>query len=310
MECHVRIKLIAAGFLLALALTLSPAQVQGQTMEPRLYSNAPVGMNFLMLGYGYQWGDVLLDPTLPIQDVNIDVHTSFAAYARVLDVWGKSGKIELVLPYAWFSGTGTVLAQEQSRNVSGFADPALRVSVNLYGAPALSFKDFQNYRQDTIIGVSLLTTAPLGQYDSSKLANIGTNRWSFKPEAGISQALGRWTLETAAGVMFFTNNNSYMGSKTREQDPVYSVQGHVIYNFRSGVWAGLNGTYYAGGTTNIDGARGNDTLQNWRMGATVAIPFDRRNSIKLYGSTGVQTRSGGDFNTVGAAWQYRWGGGL
>jgi hypothetical protein len=305
-----RITFIAALFFLVFLLIFSPEQAHGQTMEPRLYSNAPVGMNFLILGYGYQWGDVLLDPTLPVQDVNIDVHSPFAAYSRFLDVWGKSGKIDLILPYALLSGTGTVRMQEKNRNISGFADPAVRFSVNLYGAPALLFKEFQQYQQDIIIGVSLLVTAPLGQYDSSKLVNIGTNRWSFKPELGISKTLGRWTLESAAGVMFFTNNNSFMGRKTREQDPVYSVQGHVIYNFRSGVWAGLDGTYYAGGTTSIDGARGDDILRSWRIGATVAIPFDIRNSIKLYCSTGVQTRSGGNFDIVGIAWQYRWGGGI
>jgi hypothetical protein len=51
---------------------------------------------------------------------------------------------------------------ERDRNVSGFADPGLRFSVNLYGAPALSFKDFKDYRQDTIFGVSLLVTMPFG----------------------------------------------------------------------------------------------------------------------------------------------------
>jgi hypothetical protein len=42
----------------------------------------------------------------------------------------------------------------------------------------------------------------------------------------------------------------------------------------------------------------------------VALPVNRHNSIKLYGSTGVSTRTGSDFDVVGIAWQYRWGGGL
>jgi hypothetical protein len=48
--------------------------------------------------------------------------------------------------------------------------------------------EFTNYHQNLIIGVSLAVTAPLGQYDSSKLLNIGENRWSFNPEMGISKA--------------------------------------------------------------------------------------------------------------------------
>jgi hypothetical protein len=35
-----------------------------------------------------------------------------------------------------------------------------------------------------------------------------------------------------------------------------------------------------------------------------------RLSVKLYGGTDVLTRAGGIFNTVGMAWQFRWGGGL
>jgi hypothetical protein len=37
---------------------------------------------------------------------------------------------------------------------------------------------------------------------------------------------------------------------------------------------------------------------------------NRHNSVKLYGSTGVSTRTGGDFDVIGIAWQYRWGTGF
>ena len=301
---------IAAVALPAVALLFHPGSADAQSMEPRAYSNAPVGMNFLLLGYVYQQGDVLLDPSVPVKDLNVEVHTAFLGYSRLLDVFGKSGRIDLIVPYAWLSGSGKVQEKERDRHVSGFADPGVRFSVNLYGAPALSFEGFKNYRQDTILGVGLLTTMPLGQYEPEKLANIGTNRWSFKPEVGISQALGRWTLEAIGGVTFFTKNDEFLGSQTREQDPIYSLQGHLIYNFPRGIWAALNATYYTGGRTSIDGVKGDDIQKNWRFGATLTLPVNRHNSIKLYASTGVYARRGENFDIVGIAWQYRWGGGL
>ena len=66
-------------------------------------------------------------------------------------------------------------------------DPRFRVSVNLFGAPALSVKEFASYRQDLIVGVSLQVSAPLGQYDDTKLLNLGSNRWSSDPNSGFQR---------------------------------------------------------------------------------------------------------------------------
>ena len=76
------------------------------------------------------------------------------------------------------------------------------------------------YRQRTIVGVSLTVAPPPGQYDSAKLINIGTHRWSFKPEIGLSRAFGQWVVEGMAGVWLFTDNDDFLGGRTREQDPL------------------------------------------------------------------------------------------
>jgi hypothetical protein len=296
--------------LLAIALTALGAGAYAQDLEPRAYVNTPVGLNFLIAGYGYAAGGVATDPALPLQNAHLQVHSAILAYARSLDVWGRSGKVDVVLPYAWLSGTAEVEGQPRERDVSGFADPRLRFSVNLYGAPALSLQEFARYRQDLIIGASLQVAAPLGQYNATKLVNIGTNRWSFKPELGISKAWGPLTLELATGVTLYTDNHDFFGGKTRAQAPIYSVQGHVSYSLGAGIWAALDGTYYTGGRTTVDGVEGNDLQKNARLGVTVALPVNRHLSVKLYGSTGVSTRTGSDFGAVGLFLQYRWGGGL
>jgi hypothetical protein len=152
--------------------------------------------------------------------------------------------------------------------------------------------------------------APTGQYDNARIVNIGGNRWSFKPEVGVSKALGRWTLELTAAATLFTDNKDFNVGKTRSQANIYSTQWHVIHSYPSGIWASLDATYFAGGRTTIDGVRANDLQQNWRLGGTLAIPVDRWHSIKLYASSGVSERTGNNFDLLGIAWQYRWGGGL
>ena len=170
-------------------------------------------------------------------------------------------------------------------------------------------KNFASYRQDLIVGASLQVSAPFGQYDDSKLLNLGNNRWSIKPELGISKAVGPWTFELAPSVTFFSDNTDFVGGNTFAQAPFYAVQGHILYTFRSGVWIALDGVYFAGGHTTLNGVKSANEQANSRAGFTRALPIERQNSLKLSASTGISTRTGSDFSAVGLAWQYRWGNG-
>jgi hypothetical protein len=279
-------------------------------IEPRSYANIPTGINFLLTGYTYMKGNVAFAPTLPITNGKLETSSALLAYVRSLDIWGKSGKIDVIIPGVWLTGQADVLGQQKGRDVTGFADPMVRLYVNLFGAPALSMKEFASYKQDTIIGVSVAVTAPGGQYDQQKLVNIGTNRWSIKPEIGASKAWGAFTAEAAAGVFVFTDNNQPFHGQTLAQAPMYSIQGHLIYNFTQGIWGALDANYYTGGRTTMDNKTADNLQQNWRVGATLAFPVTRQNSIKLYGNTGIYSRTGSDYDIVGIAWQYRWGEGL
>lgn len=292
------------------AAVLAATGAVAQDLEPRMYSNAPVGLNFLVAGYTYTDGSVSVDPSVPLQDGEIEVQTTGLGYARVLDVLGRSGKIDVVVPYSWLSGSATFQGEPQEREVEGFGDPRFRFSLNVLGAPALSFEEFQHYEQDVIVGVSLQVTAPLGQYDSDRLVNIGTNRWTVKPEIGISKSWKRLTLELATSVAFYSENDEFLGDRTLEKEPLYSIQAHAIYSIWRGVWAAFDFTYYGGGETTMDDVEAGERQENTRVGGTLALPVNRYNSIKIYGSTGASARLGADFDTVGVAWQTRWGRGL
>src|SRR5213593_1817413 len=142
-----------------------------QDIEPREYSNAPVGVNFLIAGYAYTRGGVAFGPSLPITNPNLHTSSAVVAYARVLDLWGMSAKFDATVPYTWLSGTAEFRGETVPRNVNGFANSAFRLSVNHYGAPALTLKEFDDWEQDLIVGASFRVTAPWSQYDDSKLVN-------------------------------------------------------------------------------------------------------------------------------------------
>ena len=267
-------------------------------------------MNFILVGYAYSQGGVLFDPAVPLDNANIKIHGSVLAYARSVKVGGMSGRMDMILPHAWLSGTADFQGEPVSRVVSGLGDPRVRFSVNFIGSPAMPLSGFKDYKQDLVVGASLQVFLPLGQYDPERLVNIGTNRFAFKPELGISKTFGKLLLELSGGVSFYTVNHQFYNGKTRSQNPIGSVQGHAIYNFKGGIWAALDGTYYWGGRTTTDGVEGNDLQKNTRFGLTFALPVNIRNSLKLTLSTGVSTRTGSDFDAVGIVWQYKWGAGL
>jgi hypothetical protein len=298
--------LFCAIFAIAATMMMA-ARAKAQDAEPRSYSNTPIGLNFLIAGYVYTQGKLAFDPESAIADAPFHSHTGALAYIRSFDLWGQSAKFDVIVPYSAFSAHALVAGQPQERNVSGFGDPRFRLSMNLFGAPALSAKEFANYKQDLIVGVSLQVSAPLGQYDDTKLLNLGNNRWSFRPELGISKAWGPWTLEIAPSVTFFTDNPDFFNGRNFAQAPLYLVRSSIIRNFDSGAWISLDGSYFTGLRTTVNGVKDDNEQENVRAGLTLALPVDRQNSIKLNASTSIYSRTGNEFSLVGIAWQYRWG---
>ncbi|MDF2775577.1 MAG: hypothetical protein K0S86_5078, partial [Geminicoccaceae bacterium] len=156
------------GTLLRLSVVFaSPAVAPAQDIEPRAYSNIPLGVNFVGIGYAHSTGALAADPSLPIDDAELRTDALLLGYARGIAVGGQSGKVDVVLPYVWLDGTAEIAGEPERRRVSGFGDPRVRISWNLLGAPALTLPEFASYRQETIVGLSLQASLPLGQYDDS-----------------------------------------------------------------------------------------------------------------------------------------------
>jgi hypothetical protein len=288
--------------------TVRPAAAQD--LEPRAFSPAPVGLNFAALGYAYSWGNVLFDPAIPITNGDAKVHSLVGAYLRTIDFFGMSGKVDAIVPYAahgkW---TGLVDGVPDSTTRAGFGDPSFRLSVNFIGAPALALPDFARHKFGTIVGASLQVRAPLGEYDPTKLINLGSNRWTFKPRLGISQPFGRWIAEGHVTAWFFTDNPDALGFRL-SQDPLWAIDGHVARLFGKGIWASVDFGYIAGGRASTDGVESSATQKSARLGATLAIPLATRHSIKLGYFAGLYSRLGSDFDNLAVVYQYRWGGGI
>jgi hypothetical protein len=282
------------------------AVASAQEMEPRAYSRAPVGTQFVLLTYAYQSGDVLTDSSLPLRDVKVKLSSGSLAYGRTFGLAGRQASASFFLPYIKANVSGTVFEEQHKVTRSGLGDLRVRLMINLIGAPALSPKEFAAYKPRTVVGASVIVIAPTGQYDPRRLVTLSSNRWAFKPEVGVSKPVGRWTVEVAGGAWLFTANNNFFGGQRREQKPLISLQSNLIYTLRRRMWLSVNASYFSGGRTTVNGVINDDRQGNSRVGATVSIPLNQQQSIKVAVAKGVTTRIGGHLSTVAVAWQYTW----
>ncbi len=291
-----------------IANAVAAVPAHGQTLDPRSFVNTPVGLNFAVAGYQYSWGNVAFDPGVPITNAELTTQGGVAGYARAMNFRGLSGKVSAGGAVVCADGSGDVQGMRETRSVCGLSDLLTAASVNFIGGPAIALSEYPRYRQGFLMGASLAITVPVGQYDDTKLVNIGTHRWSFRPQIGISQPIDRLTLEFLGAVTLYTRNGDFFGGQTLDQAPLYSGQLNVIYTFRSGIWGSLGGTLYGGGRITTNGEPAQEIQQNWRLGGTLVFPVSRRNSLKLWGSSGLYARTGGNFHILGASWIYAWGG--
>jgi len=278
--------------------------VNAQDLDPRAYIRIPVKTTVAISGLSFSTGDVLLDPSLPIEDLDANVESASLGVSRTFSLFGQTAQALAVLPYSWAQLTGKLDGLDKSRNLNGISDMRFRLSVLLLGGKAVSLSDFSKASSNTILGASISVSIPTGENDPDKLINIGTNRWSFKPEIALSQKFGsRWMLDVYSGVWLFTSNNSfYPGESERSQDPLYSFQTHLSYNISPRMWAAFNATYYVGGQTAINDVYKDDRQSNARLGATLVFPVAKTNSVKIAYSQGAIIRTGADFKTLSLGW--------
>jgi hypothetical protein len=298
-----RLRLVAGFCILVLVALAGP--VAAQELSPRAYWPSPVGTKVLVFGYAYSDGDVLMDPSIPLFDVDSRLNTAIAAYMQSFDLWGRTSNLLVELPYTWGRTEGLIGDMPGRRDLGGFNDLGITLSVNLLGAPAMDLEGFQALRASPhpLLGFSMKVVPPTGSYDSGRLINEGGNRWATRLEFGSILPLHRhWLLELEAGAWFFGDDDDFLPGK-REQEPVYAIEGHLVHRFKPGFWASLEYNYFKGGRQTVGGAELVDEQENTRIGGTIVFPFKQRHAIKVGYNVGTRTRFGTDFEQLLVTYQ-------
>jgi hypothetical protein len=279
-----------------------------QDLAPRAYTITPLHANAITLTYGFYDGSLLFNGALPITNATGRYSVPVFSIYHSFNMFGHFANITASLPYAVGHFEGDFRQEQQRIYRSGLVDSTYRLAVNLKGGPPMEVPEFHKWRQKKILGVSLKVVAPTGQYDPAKLINWGGNKWAFKPEFGYSQRWGNVLLDAYAGVWFYTLNPRYFpGLNEQSQKPVGAFEGHLSYDWKTRTWVSLDGNFWFGGISSLNGIPNPDTDQtSSRVGVTGSVKLDKHQSLKLSYSNGAYARFGGNYNNLSVAWQWSW----
>ena len=293
--------LVALGLLVG-----APAAEGRQELEPGAYSPAPAGMNAFVVSNSFSTGDLAFDPAVPIDEANATINLTTLAYARTLGLFGRAASVGIGAPIAYGNLSGFYLGEPAEATRFGPGDPRARIAVNLYGARALTPKEFVSTPMRRLVGASLTISMPLGQYSQERVINIGNHRWGFKPELGMVSQIGRWTLESMGGVWLFTRNSEFYRGSERTQQPIGSLQFHLHYAISPRLLVSGNTNFYWGGRTTVNGRQNFDLQRNSRLGGTLSRALAGGRTLRVAVSRGAYTTIGGAFTNISAAFQQVW----
>jgi len=296
------------GALALLFFALISAIAWSQDLAPRAYIITPIHSNAVTVASSFLTGEILFDGSTPITGARAKAAVPVVSVFHSFNLFGRTASFVASVPYGRMHFRGIVSDAERVADRSGLLDSTFRLSVNLTGGPAMDARDYVKWRQKLLVGASIRIVTPTGQYDPAKLVNLGANRWAFKPEVGLSRRWGYWVLDTYGGVWFYTSNhNFYTGTNVQTQNPIFAFEGHLSYDVKPRLWASLDGNFWVGGATTLNGAENPATQQrNSRVGGTMSVPLNKHQSLKFSYSYGAYVKYGGNFHNISAAWQYSW----
>jgi hypothetical protein len=239
------------------------------------------------------------------------MHSWALKYIRTFELFQKSARIDFTQAYQEGRWTGLLDGVPTSIKRSGLSDSVLRFAINLYGAPPLEGKEFAAYRAkvdvETIVGTALVVKLPTGDYMDDKLINLGTNRFTFRPQFGVLHNRGKWSMELTGAVWLYTDNDDFFNGNKLEQAPYYTIQTHLIYTVRPGFWTAASAGYGYGGESTVSGVEKNDRRENLAWALSFGFPITRQLGVKvIYLSTRTQESIGQDTDSIGGAFSIFW----
>jgi len=147
--------------------------LHAQELEPRSYSVSPKGLHAAALSYTFTNGNIITDFASPIQDLKVSTSIINLGYVQTFALFNRIARIQVAQPYGIMNGFAKVNGADTTGNRNGFFDTKIKFGMNIFGSPVLSPKELRVFQERSVLGASLVISAPTGLYFTDKLINLG-----------------------------------------------------------------------------------------------------------------------------------------
>jgi hypothetical protein len=294
---------------IALYILCNPGRVSAQFTDPHSYDNTPVGVNQLEVAYAYAHSNASIDTSLIVSGAQFNLNAGSITFTRYFGLARRLVWAEASLPLGGLAGS--VNGTDIHGSVTGAGDSSYTVSALLKGGPAMSVEQFENYTPGTTLGMSFSVTAPTGSYNPNKLLNLGSDRWSFKPELALSHPFGaehKWQVDAYANAQFFTDNTTYRGKEVLRQQPLPGFEGHVSYSFLNNLWASLDTRFCFRGDTAVNGVPQNNSQQSFILGSEASVSLSSSHALVFEFAKALLHQNSPIYTGLAVKYTYSWGG--
>jgi hypothetical protein len=292
-----KIALIACSILAAICA--QPAYAG----KARDYLNAPKNtwVTFYNIGYSTFVTPVEGGEDFGVPEIGTNVLSQSVIITRVLDLWGRTGGVSVIVPYLNLS----LEAGGYNTQQAGVGDLSFALESNIFGAPALSKEEMKNWKPETFASLHFVFTAPTGAYNVDNVLNVGSNRWIFTPTINYSYTpnAGKTWLEVYGTSKLFSNNNA----TDTAQDALFLFEGHASHNITDKIWLSVDSYYNVGGETRVSGVDQDNAADTLRLGVGAGIRLWKGAQLMLnYDQVVIKPDNQPDGRSVRLTWAQVW----
>lgn len=272
----------------------------------RAYFPPPVNSNVLTFYQVDLEGNTPATNDVVIPELDASTDISILQYTRSFDLWGKYVSTAAVLPYSSFSGTLDTPLGARSVSQSGWGDASVVATIGLKNLPPFTREEWYKTDPGFFAGGVLQWTLPTGEYNSTEVVNIGSNRHSLRAGGVFYYIFGDTlhdsnlaTVEFIPSLTFFSDNNDLFGGRSKSQKPLLKLEGHATKSFNKHFWASLDFLAMHGGETETDGSNDDNAQNSLGVGVTVAGVYKGVFTAKLtYGEIVARSDGGLDGDSL------------